>query len=387
VRRLTKVGSQAFLTQLLDFGVFHGDPHGGNLLAVEESEELCILDYGLMANVPQNDKDLMVSAIIHLANKDFDGLTDDLISLKFLPETINRPKVQGVMKRVLTPYVTQGGGAKSFNVNSLISDMTSALLEIEFSIPPHYALVGRALITLEGIALIGNPSYKMVMEAYPFVADRILSENDSPKLRKALTEILYKNDEFSVARLLVLVNAALGNIATESDSFVSLDSLPTNASSLEDVVRFVCGDNAEAIREALLPEVIDAIDLLLRRETARSVGVLQASLPGIMIEPLAKVLKVDAVTKSCHLTNAEQVYLSSLVDFVSQATGISVNDILANPVGGLASELLQIGRFGSTMPRIEGKERATLLSMGERVAKGVASKAVDRWVSIYQDDH
>jgi hypothetical protein len=53
------------------------------------------------------------------------------------------------MRRVIGPYVFEGGGAKSLNKNfqSLARDLTQATLEIPFSIPPYFALVARALGT------------------------------------------------------------------------------------------------------------------------------------------------------------------------------------------------------------------------------------------------
>ena len=59
-----------------------------------------------------------------------------------------------------------------------------------FSIPPYFALLGRAIVTLEGIALTGDPEYALIQEAYPFVARRLLS-SDRPAIRTALREALY----------------------------------------------------------------------------------------------------------------------------------------------------------------------------------------------------
>ena len=59
-------------------------------------------------------------------------------------------KVEPVMKRVIGPYVFEGGGAKSLNYQSLVKDLARATLEIPFNIPPYFALITRALGILEG---------------------------------------------------------------------------------------------------------------------------------------------------------------------------------------------------------------------------------------------
>eukprot|EP00180_Rhodochaete_pulchella_P001413 Plantae.Rhodophyta-Rhodochaete_pulchella.ctg2222.p1 GENE.Plantae.Rhodophyta-Rhodochaete_pulchella.ctg2222~~Plantae.Rhodophyta-Rhodochaete_pulchella.ctg2222.p1 ORF type:complete len:343 (-),score=54.56 Plantae.Rhodophyta-Rhodochaete_pulchella.ctg2222:447-1361(-) len=285
------------------------------------------------------------------------------------------------MKRVLTPYVTQGGGAKSFNVNSLIKDMTGALLEIEFSIPPYYALVGRALITLEGIALIGDPNYKMVMEAYPYVADRILSEKDSPALRKALADILYNEGSFSASRLVALIYAALGVIATDSDSFISLDTLPKDSSSLEDVIKFVVGEDAEALREALLPEVVTALDIFTRRATNRSVQGLRNSTPSPLRGGLELALPLRQMEETCELSQSEEIYLESLVDFASEVAEFDVRSVLDNPLNGL-SRIPQLGQRLGSLSGLGTADRSRLVSFGEEVTRRVASKGMDRLLSV-----
>jgi len=41
--------------------------------------------------------------------------------------------------------------------------LTQATVEIPFSIPPYFALIARALGVLEGIALTGDPDYRIVV--------------------------------------------------------------------------------------------------------------------------------------------------------------------------------------------------------------------------------
>ncbi len=60
----------------------------------------------------------------------------------------------------------------------LSQDLLNASLQIPFSVPPYMSLLARAVATLEGIALSGNPDYQMVAEVCPasfvYHADRSL---------------------------------------------------------------------------------------------------------------------------------------------------------------------------------------------------------------------
>ena len=152
-----------------------GDPHPGNLLKITEGShagKLALLDFGLVAEIPAADRDAMVSATIHLANKDWDALINDFAALGFLPHNSNKAVIVPVMDKVLSPYL-RGGGARSFNFQALSQDLLAATLEIPFSVPPYMSLLARSVATLEGIALLGDPNYQMVAQAYPFVVRKV----------------------------------------------------------------------------------------------------------------------------------------------------------------------------------------------------------------------
>ncbi len=57
---------------------------------------------------------------------------------------------------------------------AMTQDALTVLNDVPFSIPPYFALIARAVVTLEGLALIGDPDYGLIMEAYPFVARKLL---------------------------------------------------------------------------------------------------------------------------------------------------------------------------------------------------------------------
>lgn len=271
VRALVKVGQEAFLTQLLDIGFFHGDPHPGNLLKITEGPnagKLALLDFGLVAEIPPADREAMVSATIHLANRDWDSLIDDFAALGFLPPDCDRGLIIPVMERVLGPYL-RGGGAKAFNFQALSSDLLAATLEIPFSVPPYMSLLARSVATLEGIALVGDPNYQMVSQAYPFVVRKVLrnQRGTAPLLR----QMLYDPSTGGVRaqRLPALLNAALGYVADETEGFIDFDAVPEQGASLQELLAFLLSPEARDLRPVLLSELTNAVDLLLRDRLRR----------------------------------------------------------------------------------------------------------------------
>lgn len=73
--------------------------------------KICILDFGLMIEIPEKERQNMVAATIHVSNKNFDALTIDFIKLGFLPEDTDKQRVSYVTERIIGPYIKRGGGA------------------------------------------------------------------------------------------------------------------------------------------------------------------------------------------------------------------------------------------------------------------------------------
>lgn len=255
---------------------------------------MALLDCGLMATIDREDQDHMISAVIHLANKDYASLVDDFIRLNILPTDCDRAAIIPLMDKALSPYV-KGGGAKKYeeelkklygmeadNMSSQVGgfqamtqDALTVLNDIPFSIPPYFAILGRAIVTLEGIALTGNENYGIIMESYPFIARKLLAEG-RPEIQQALQEVLYSvtdsdsSSGLKLNRLLALLNNASGSVGTkEGAAFVDLDAVPEDGLSLADGFKLLLSDDALSLRKLLEGEVENIADVFFRQITRK----------------------------------------------------------------------------------------------------------------------
>ena len=187
--------------------LFHlpADPHPGNMMRTDDGK-LCILDFGLMTEITDDQKYGMIEAIAHLLNRDYTEIGQDFINLDFIPKGTDTTPIVPALTKVFDAALA-GGGAKSINFQELAADLAEITFEYPFKIPPYFALVIRAIGVLEGIALVGNPNFAIIDEAYPYIARRLMTDN-SPRLKAALKYMVYgREGSFDAEKLIDLLQA------------------------------------------------------------------------------------------------------------------------------------------------------------------------------------
>lgn len=65
---------------MLQFGLFHGDPHPGNIFAMPDGR-IAYVDFGNVAELSQTNKQTLIDAIVHAVNEDYEGMAEDFIKL------------------------------------------------------------------------------------------------------------------------------------------------------------------------------------------------------------------------------------------------------------------------------------------------------------------
>ncbi|MBD2526077.1 AarF/ABC1/UbiB kinase family protein [Nostoc sp. FACHB-133] len=245
-RYLIEVGVQCSLRQLLEHGFFHADPHPGNLLATPDGK-LAYLDFGMMSEIKPPQRYGLIEAIVHVVNRDFEGLAKDYVKLDFLsPETDLTPIIPA-FARVFAD--AQGASVADLNIKSITDELSALMYEYPFRVPPYYALIIRSLVTLEGIAIFIDPNFKVLSEAYPYVSKRLLTDQ-APQLRASLQDLLFKDGRFRWNRLENL----LRNARNSQDYDLNL--------VLNQGIEFLSSERGAFILDKLVDESVNGLDAL-----------------------------------------------------------------------------------------------------------------------------
>lgn len=236
---IIRIGVTSGLRQLLEFGFFHADPHPGNLFALPapSGNQMAYIDFGMMDQLEEEAKETLVDALVHLINKDYVDLAQDFVKLGFLAPGTDIYPIVPAIESVLGDMM--GESVSSFNFKTITDRFSELMYEYPFRVPAKFALIIRSLVTQEGLALTLNPDFKIVEIAYPYVARRLLT-GESPRLRRRLIDVLFKDGKFQWHRLENMISIA------RSDS--NFDILPTAQLGLQ----YLFSDEGQFLRRQLL---------------------------------------------------------------------------------------------------------------------------------------
>ncbi|XP_022732029.1 uncharacterized protein LOC111286374 isoform X2 [Durio zibethinus] len=271
-RELIDQGVYCSLRQLLEVGFFHADPHPGNLVATS-SGSLAYFDFGMMGDIPRHYRVGLIQVLVHFVNRDSLGLANDFLSLGFIPEGVD---IQSVADALQASF--GDGTRQSQDFQSIMNQLYDVMYDFNFSLPPDYALVVRALGSLEGTAKALDPDFKVVESAYPFVIGRLL-EDPNPDMRKILRELLIRNNGSirwnRLERLVAAISEQSSESSKESPNSEENGSHPLEwrsfdmhavVAATEDLLLFILSEKGLMVRVFLLRDIIRATDIFLQDE-------------------------------------------------------------------------------------------------------------------------
>nr|XP_043628803.1 protein ACTIVITY OF BC1 COMPLEX KINASE 1, chloroplastic [Erigeron canadensis] len=209
------VGVSAALRQLLEFGLFHGDPHPGNIFAMRDGR-IAYVDFGNVAQLSQQNKQILIDAVVHAVNEDYAEMANDFTRLGFLAKGTDVSPIIPALEAIWQN--SAGKGLADFNFRSVTGKFNQLVYQYPIRIPERFSLVIRSLLTQEGICFTLKPDFKFLEVAYPYVAKRLLTD-PNPALRERLVQVLFKDGLFQWKRLENLIVLAKENVTKMSSAF------------------------------------------------------------------------------------------------------------------------------------------------------------------------
>ena len=140
--------------QVFSDGLFHADPHPGNILVTPEGQ-IAFIDFGALGRLARDHQDRLLAILMALSLRDPDTLARQLIYLGNPPQRVNIQRFKEAIRCLLDQYA--GLSISSIQAGSMLYDMLQAAFEFQIRLPKEFALLSKMTVTLEGIVRLLHP--------------------------------------------------------------------------------------------------------------------------------------------------------------------------------------------------------------------------------------
>ena len=186
---------RAYLKMIIDDGVFHADPHPGNL-AVQSDGSIVFYDFGMSGRVDESVQSKIVDFYVAVANQDIDGILDTLVDLGTLSPEADRRVMGDVMELAIQD--ARGEEIEQYRVQQIINQVENTIYEFPLRLPSNLALVMRVATVVEGVCVTLDPDFDFIDTATTYLTERGYREETARQVIEETGEQLRESAAASV---------------------------------------------------------------------------------------------------------------------------------------------------------------------------------------------
>jgi predicted unusual protein kinase regulating ubiquinone biosynthesis (AarF/ABC1/UbiB family) len=157
---------EMYVKMMLEDGLFHADPHPGNLL-VDPQGRLVLLDFGMVLQVEREMRARMVRTVLAAVRQDVDGVINGFYELGILDPDVDRGTVRDAAQQLLS--VAHRDDVSPRQMQRIVEDVLRTFYEFPLILPSDLVYFGRAAVLVEGIGLRYDPEFNALAAARPVV--------------------------------------------------------------------------------------------------------------------------------------------------------------------------------------------------------------------------
>lgn len=174
---LAERGLHIYLTQILDHGFFHADPHAGNLM-VTPSGQLVMIDLGAMGVLFPKEREQLESVIVCIITKNVPRLVTLLKAMAVQMEVAHQSKLEEDLNNILE--MVDQSNLQELDMVALLDKFKQVLFENKILMPEYFTLLARGLLLIESVGRTIYPQLNVFKTVEPFVL-RILARKFDPR--------------------------------------------------------------------------------------------------------------------------------------------------------------------------------------------------------------
>lgn len=146
----------AYLKQIMVDGMFHADPHPGNVFLTDDGH-IALIDLGMVGRLAPSLQENLLKLLIAVSEGDSEQAGEIIIGISRTDENFNKEQFRRRIGQVIAS--TQNQSLQQLNVGKAVLDMSKTAIDNGLFVPSELTLLGKTLLQLDEIGKIIDPGF------------------------------------------------------------------------------------------------------------------------------------------------------------------------------------------------------------------------------------
>ncbi|NLZ92853.1 MAG: AarF/ABC1/UbiB kinase family protein [Firmicutes bacterium] len=183
----------AMYTQIFDHGLFHADPHPGNM-AVAADGSLIFMDFGIVGRLKGERKRQFILFLLGIVTQNPRQLVRALQDMGVLSHHLDRKALRRDVERLLDKYLD--AALRKINLGKAVAEIFSLTYQYHIRIPAEFTLLGKTIMTLEGVIEDLNADIKLIELLRPYAGRLARDRFSYDAIKNVVTEHFLETTDF-----------------------------------------------------------------------------------------------------------------------------------------------------------------------------------------------
>lgn len=159
------------IQQIFEDGFFHADPHPGNIIIMgpEDDPVIGMVDVGMVGRLTPKMRDRTIDLMLAAVREDYSGMADALYAIGRPARKVNRDAYEAEVTALAQRYL--GKRLKEIELGPLLRDLVMGARKYGVEIPIDFLMLGKSLMTVEGVGKEIYPELDLLEEVRPYFMD------------------------------------------------------------------------------------------------------------------------------------------------------------------------------------------------------------------------
>lgn len=175
--------ASSILYQILRDGFFHGDPHPGNIMVLEDNI-IAFLDLGMVGKLNPHRKNQFLKMLMGITLKDSKLIVQAIVELDAMSEIINMRKLEKDIDRLRDQVLSVP--LSEIKIGEVFNEVFDLAFSYNIMIPSEFTMIAKSLITLEGVVEKLDPDLNVLEIAEPIAGKLIFTLVSPEKIGKEI---------------------------------------------------------------------------------------------------------------------------------------------------------------------------------------------------------